>query len=338
MQWIVGGGGARPLPPHTATLLKTGNGSHLLKLLAYLAWDRIGMIVEIASRLRECSRHARSALAFTVYEVEKAIGMLEAQEETSLKKMQERGRAIVSSGAGAEDIDIDSTEATTTIKDATISPRSWAAAANEQLKALAMPGAVAAAASSTESEEVAAAVAAAKAAKEAAVTMEQAGAAYGFPPLHSFPLAPAASSAAPYLPPPEPEAASTPVPKHARFSDGAKLRLQAMADACGWKYRQKNPQVQEIHAMDGLGFDQIRGWMANNKPVEFKRQKPAGPAGPKKKMVLPASPPSPPAMAAPIDDGGPPQLPAGETVGAMKRPTPSPAKKAKGAAAESAAE
>lgn len=44
-----------------------------------------------------------------------------------------------------------------------------------------------------------------------------------------------------------------------------------MSEACGWKYRRANLQVQAIHDEEGLGFEQIRSWMANNKPPAFKR-------------------------------------------------------------------
>jgi hypothetical protein len=57
----------------------------LLMLLGYLAWDRIGMIVEICNHLRQRGSHAWSRLPFTISEVQSAIYLLESVAECAVQ-------------------------------------------------------------------------------------------------------------------------------------------------------------------------------------------------------------------------------------------------------------
>ena len=71
------------------TGLPQSTSKSVLLLLGYLAWDRIGMIVELCVALRECSRHARSNVPFTIYEVNAALRMLEEHPMTSQKQWRD---------------------------------------------------------------------------------------------------------------------------------------------------------------------------------------------------------------------------------------------------------
>jgi hypothetical protein len=99
-----------------------------LQLLCYIARDRVGMIVELCQALRQCSRHSRSEINFTVYEVEQAIRFLNEHPHTTQihlhripSSVQEASPAAASSAAAAAssnvipasaDSDVDSSSAT----------------------------------------------------------------------------------------------------------------------------------------------------------------------------------------------------------------------------------
>jgi hypothetical protein len=62
-----------------------------LQLLCFLAWDRVGMLVELCAGVRDCSRHARRIeQPFTPSELQHALTFLDAHPLTARTTMQRR--------------------------------------------------------------------------------------------------------------------------------------------------------------------------------------------------------------------------------------------------------
>jgi hypothetical protein len=102
------------------------------------------------------------------------------------------------------------------------------------------------------------------------------GGASGAAPFHSAPFSSSSNSSAPSAS--LPSSTLTISSKGTRFNESQKVALQRLAEHCNWKFRVGNPEVVRVAQEQGLEVLQIRGWMQNNKPQQFKR---AGPAQPK---------------------------------------------------------
>lgn len=283
-------------------------GKNVVLLLGYLAWDRIGMVIECCGRLRDCSRHSRSSLPYTVYEANKAIAFLESDRQTSMRFLKDNQLvgaiksemsaylenrhkhhpAGVGDGSAVDDAPtpgslIPSASPVVSIHSANATALQYLGAAGGVAAAMAdshatdgntirntistnlIPNA-----RQNESNVSMASLGATTASGSSFATPAPtyAGSASVAPsaPLSSSPP-PVSISALPSSSPSSSHSSS----KSGRFSESARVRLQCMADACAWKYRKANPEIQAIHREEGLELDQIRGWMANNKPMEFKR-------------------------------------------------------------------
>ena len=286
-------------------------GRNVLHFLGYLTWDRIGMIIQVCQRWRQRSRHARSNLPFTVYEVNQAIQYLEKEPQTSTmfltdsnyvrsiksemdafienrNKIQQQlqqhehqfhNTDITSNNASASHSTDDLMDSDVPAPgDTNVSSLQMLIRDREQANQVALANL----GDSVLTNDVEAIARLAKlSASDSTPTSAQPSSFASVLPSSVTALPPPNLASSPSIslstyPISSSRPASSPCvsntcPK-SRFSESARIRLHQMAEACGWKYRRANPAVQAIHQEEGLELDQIRCWMANNKPTELKKK------------------------------------------------------------------
>lgn len=292
---------------------------NVLLLLGYLAWDRIGMIIECCVRLRELSRHARSTSAFTIYEVNKALALLEADPQTTTSHLRDaafcgmlqqqlaeyRTRKYYNANQGnGKSGGNSSSSSVGNIPAATAA--STASSSTFVMKSEAQSSSASSAAATASSDATSSAYASNLAAVAEATGIDPThdstmtagilnppeispiifsssassvgssfalGSTSSAHPADSASLSSLSTAAGLTLPlvSSSPPSSLSMSPNPGRFTDQQRAKLHAMSVNCGWKYRRNNPEVIAIVQQEGLAYEQIRGWIANNKPKALKR-------------------------------------------------------------------
>ena len=243
-----------------------------IQFLAYLAWDRIGMIVEVCAALRENSRHARSNLPFTLYEANTALQMLDTHPLTSLEHI----RRPPGSEAKLKQLLLKYYQSL----GMTNMPAEIKMPKREPIRTPVATAAAAAAAPSAPKPVPSSPT------PPAPMTLGQPMLkCEPMPPVKSDEAAAAAAAASASSVPPSVPALEAPLQVvtatavgpvlKLRYSDADFARLFALAESLQWKYRATDPRILAFleDASTWIDSKQIQKWMTQNKPQHLVKKR-----------------------------------------------------------------